>query len=263
MARQALSAHQSTAGATKLRGSFCSLRPDLDKFLFTGVGDETDRMPLSVISALTRLGLDPWEEADRLPSLRNREAVEELARLIAELPGNSRPWGGRGGSPVALSLCSPNTTPARRRPRRSKFARVTADRRRRSRSSPNSWLRVSSSRPRHWSAPCFTACFRSVLEAHKRSERLSEAQVQEAQVSVRLKIEDSREGLVATISQRDDAGHVIGRPSVFLVASKEDAKHQAKTLARSLGLKVYGIVDKSGTSEEPRPWLVPGVSKSI
>jgi hypothetical protein len=29
-------------------------------------------------------------------------------------------------------------------------------------------------------------------------------------VSVRLKIEDSREGLVATISQRDDAGNVIG-----------------------------------------------------
>jgi hypothetical protein len=91
MARRALSAHQSTAGATKLRGSFCSLRPDLDKFLFAEVGDETDGMPLSVISALTRLGLDPWEEADRLSSLGNREAVEQLARLIAELPRNSRP----------------------------------------------------------------------------------------------------------------------------------------------------------------------------
>ena len=82
-------------------------------------------------------------------------------------------------------------------------------------------------------------------------------------MSVRLKIEDSREGLVATISQRDDAGKMIGRPSVFLVASREEAKQQAKTLARSLGLKVYGIVDKSGTSKEPRPWLVPGVGNSI
>ena len=35
-------------------------------------------------------------------------------------------------------------------------------------------------------------------------------------MSVRLKIENSREGLVATISQRDDAGKVIGRPSVSL-----------------------------------------------
>jgi hypothetical protein len=82
-------------------------------------------------------------------------------------------------------------------------------------------------------------------------------------VSVRLKIEDSREGLVATISQRDDAGKVIGRPSVRLVASKDEAKQQAKTLARSLGLKVYGIVDRTGTSEALRPWLVPGVGKSI
>jgi hypothetical protein len=82
-------------------------------------------------------------------------------------------------------------------------------------------------------------------------------------MSVRLKIEDSREGLVATISQRDDAGNVVGRPSIFLVASKEEAKQQAKTLARSLGLKVYGIVDKTDTSKEPRPWLVPGVGKAI
>jgi len=82
-------------------------------------------------------------------------------------------------------------------------------------------------------------------------------------VSVRLKIENSRDGLVATISQRDDAGKVIGGPSVFLVGTKEEAKQQAKTLARSLGLKVYGIVDKSGMSEEPGPWLVPGVGKSF
>jgi hypothetical protein len=39
-------------------------------------------------------------------------------------------------------------------------------------------------------------------------------------VSVRLKIEDSREGLVATISQRDDTGKVIGRPSVSLVGRR-------------------------------------------
>ena len=82
-------------------------------------------------------------------------------------------------------------------------------------------------------------------------------------MSVRLKIEDSCEGLVATISQRDDTGKVIGRPSVSLVGSKEEAKQQAKTLARSLGLKLYGIVDKTGTSAEPRPWLVAGVGKSL
>jgi hypothetical protein len=74
-----------------LRGSFRPLRPDLDKFLFAAFGDEIDGIPLSVISALTRLRLDPWQEAGQLLSLSNREAVEQLARLIAELPGLFRP----------------------------------------------------------------------------------------------------------------------------------------------------------------------------
>ena len=81
-------------------------------------------------------------------------------------------------------------------------------------------------------------------------------------MSVRLKLEDSRDGLVATISQRNDAGKVVGRPSVSLVGSKDEAKQKAKTLARSLGLKVYGIVDKTET-EESRPWLVPGVGSTL
>ena len=47
---------------------------------------------MSVISVLTRLGLDPWQEARQL-SLSNREAIEQLALLIAELPGLFRPLG--------------------------------------------------------------------------------------------------------------------------------------------------------------------------
>jgi hypothetical protein len=76
-----------------LRHSFRPLRPDLDKFLFAQVGDEIDRIPLSVLSALTGLGLDPWNEAGRLSSLSKREAVEQLARLIAEMRRNPRPLG--------------------------------------------------------------------------------------------------------------------------------------------------------------------------
>ena len=77
-----------------LRRSFRPLRMDLDRFLFAAVGDEIDGIPLSVISALTRLGLDPWQEAGRLSSLGDREAVEQLARLIAELPGLFRSLAG-------------------------------------------------------------------------------------------------------------------------------------------------------------------------
>jgi hypothetical protein len=74
-----------------LRRAFRPLRPDLDKFLFATVGDEVDGIPLSVISVLVRLGLDPWEEAGRLSSSSRGEATEQLAWLIAEPPGMFRP----------------------------------------------------------------------------------------------------------------------------------------------------------------------------
>jgi len=82
-------------------------------------------------------------------------------------------------------------------------------------------------------------------------------------MTIRLKLEDSREGLVATISQRDETGKAIGSPSVFRVDSKDEAKQKAKKLARSLGLKVYGIVDKTGTDEAAQPWQVPGVGGAL
>ena len=69
---------------------------------------------------------------------------------------------------------------------------------------------------------------------------------------VRLKIEDSREGLVATISKRDDHGKITGRPSIFLVGDKEEAKQKAKAVARALGLKTYGVVDRTGI-RKPSP----------
>jgi phosphatidylglycerophosphatase A len=64
-------------------------------------------------------------------------------------------------------------------------------------------------------------------------------------MSVHLKIEESREGVIATLSQRDDEGKVIGDPSVGLVASAAEARQLAKTLALSLGLKVYRVIDKT------------------
>lgn len=105
-------------------------------------------------------------------------------------------------------------------------------------------------------------------------------------MSVHLKIEKSHDGLLATLSQRDADGKPIGQPSVGIVADAAEAKQLAKTLARSMGLKVYGFIDKtksaapekppkadaeagdydsrSDTAEEERPaWLVPGVGKAL
>jgi hypothetical protein len=78
---------------------------------------------------------------------------------------------------------------------------------------------------------------------------------------VRLKLEDTREGLVATISQRGDDGKITGRPSIFLVGGKEEAKQRAKAVARALGLKTYGVVDKT-SSRTPSPAL-PAVRNLI
>ena len=68
---------------------------------------------------------------------------------------------------------------------------------------------------------------------------------------VRLKLEDTRQGLVATIYQRGYDGKITGRPSIFLVAGKEEAKQKAKAVARSLGLKTYGVVDKTSSRVPP------------
>src|SRR4051794_22031698 len=77
--------------AMALRPLFAPLRPDLDPFLFAMVREERDGIPLSTISALTQLGLDPWDEAGRLAGLAKRDAVEQLTGLLLRLPGPSRP----------------------------------------------------------------------------------------------------------------------------------------------------------------------------
>jgi hypothetical protein len=85
-----------------MRTLYAPLRPDLDNFLFATVGEEREGMPLSVISALTTLGLDPWVEATRLSSLQNRDAVEQLVPMIARLPGER--WAPPQIRQIALGL---------------------------------------------------------------------------------------------------------------------------------------------------------------
>jgi hypothetical protein len=65
---------------------FSLLHSNLNDFLFAFVGDQRNGMPLNVVSALTRLGVDPWEEAARLAALPKALAAEALAPMIAQLP---------------------------------------------------------------------------------------------------------------------------------------------------------------------------------
>lgn len=68
-----------------LSAQFSLLHSDLNDFLFATVGDEANGMPLSVLSALTRLGVDPWDEAAQLAALPKVRAAEALAPMIARL----------------------------------------------------------------------------------------------------------------------------------------------------------------------------------
>ena len=65
-------------------------RWEMDLFLFASVGEEVNGIPLSVLSALARLGVDPRDEATRLSHLTSKMAASQLARMFARLP--DRTW---------------------------------------------------------------------------------------------------------------------------------------------------------------------------
>ena len=69
---------------------------------------------------------------------------------------------------------------------------------------------------------------------------------------LRLKIEETRQGLRATLSQRGEDGKLTETPAVFVVADRQEAKQRAKAMARALGLKTYGFVDKTAASGSPQ-----------
>jgi hypothetical protein len=69
-----------------------ALAPEFDDFLFASIGEESNGMLLSVISALARLNIDPWQEAANLAQLPRTTAARRLTSLIATLPdGPSTP----------------------------------------------------------------------------------------------------------------------------------------------------------------------------
>jgi hypothetical protein len=73
-----------------LRRASAPVLPEFDSFLFATVGEELDGVPLSVLSVLSRLGLDPRDEAARLSRLTKEAAADQLARMIARL--SDRRW---------------------------------------------------------------------------------------------------------------------------------------------------------------------------
>jgi hypothetical protein len=79
------------ATVLKKPGPFVAPRSDLDDFLFATVGEGDNGTPLSVLSALSQLDVDPWDEAEKLARLPGKIAIQRLASLIAALPDDALP----------------------------------------------------------------------------------------------------------------------------------------------------------------------------
>ena len=60
-----------------------TLDPQFDRFLYAPLYED-DEMSLSVLSALTRQNMDPWQLAARLSQLPKAQAVKTLAPIVQE-----------------------------------------------------------------------------------------------------------------------------------------------------------------------------------
>lgn len=81
-----MAGHDEPAPAGARQALPAVLPPDLNLFLFAGVGVERNGMTLTVLSALARLDLDPWDEAGRLSRLSRAQAADKFAGRLAMLP---------------------------------------------------------------------------------------------------------------------------------------------------------------------------------
>jgi hypothetical protein len=59
-----------------------------DDFLYAPIGEDGNGMPLTVLSALARLNVDPWEAAADLSRLPEDAARRQFTSMIAALPGH-------------------------------------------------------------------------------------------------------------------------------------------------------------------------------
>ncbi len=103
---------------------------EFDNFLFAAIGDDTNGAPLSVVSALSRLEVDPWKEALSLARMPRPIAESRLASLIASLPKGAATGltpeaiaarlvallPQAAGRKASVSAAPPKVAPARRSP---------------------------------------------------------------------------------------------------------------------------------------------------
>jgi len=87
-----------------LRPEYSLVHSEFNDFLFAFVGEEKSGLQLTVLSALARLGFDPWGEAARLSGLTREAATSALATAIARLPEGD--WSVSDSRSIAVRLVS-------------------------------------------------------------------------------------------------------------------------------------------------------------
>ena len=85
-----------------LRPEYSLGHSEYNAFLFAAVGEEKVGLPLTVLTALTRLGFDPWREAARLSDLPRETATRVFAVTIAMLPEGD--WKASDSEAIAARL---------------------------------------------------------------------------------------------------------------------------------------------------------------
>ena len=84
------------------RARFSTLNASYEDFLFATVCEDTNGMRLSVISALARTNVDPWEEATRLAAMPKVIAEKTLLCIIDLVSGRS--WKSAEAAAIAARL---------------------------------------------------------------------------------------------------------------------------------------------------------------
>lgn len=104
-----------------VRPDYALSRARYTHFLFTVVGSErrgtqNSGEDITVLTALERLGIDPWQEAARLSVLPRAEAAESLAATFVNLPDTR--WAAGDATGAARRIINTLPEPSHRAPAR-------------------------------------------------------------------------------------------------------------------------------------------------
>lgn len=90
-------------GSATVPHSVFSLRTSaFNDFLYAPIGEEDNGMVLTALSALARLGVDPWDEAARLSEQSKEAATKRLTSIISGLPRGR--WAQSSAGDIAARL---------------------------------------------------------------------------------------------------------------------------------------------------------------